>query len=63
MKIHMVKKGDTLYLLSQKYNVALDKLIAANPQIADPDKLDIGMKVKIPTQPVTPKPEGMPAQP
>ncbi|MEK3824981.1 MULTISPECIES: LysM peptidoglycan-binding domain-containing protein [Paenibacillus] len=59
MKIHMVKKGDTLYLLSQKYNVALDKLIAANPQIADPDKLDIGMKVKIPAQPVTPKPEGV----
>ncbi|GGH61047.1 hypothetical protein GCM10008014_36080 [Paenibacillus silvae] len=59
MKIHMVKKGDTLYLLSQKYNVALDTLIAANPQIADPDKLDIGMKVKIPAQPVTPKPEGV----
>ncbi|MGO4532895.1 LysM peptidoglycan-binding domain-containing protein [Paenibacillus sp. 2TAF8] len=59
MKIHMVKKGDTLYLLSQKYNVALDKLIAANSQIADPDKLDIGMKVKIPAQPVTPKPEGV----
>ncbi|WP_024633950.1 MULTISPECIES: LysM peptidoglycan-binding domain-containing protein [unclassified Paenibacillus] len=59
MKIHMVKKGDTLYLLSQKYNVALDKIIAANPQIADPDKLEIGMKVKIPAEPVTPKPEGM----
>lgn len=55
----MVKKGDTLYLLSQKYNVALDKLIAANPQITNPDKLDIGMKVKIPAEPVTPKPEGM----
>lgn len=55
----MVKKGDTLYLLSQKYNVALDKIIAANPQIADPDKLEIGMKVKIPAEPVTPKPEGM----
>ncbi|MGC5774907.1 LysM peptidoglycan-binding domain-containing protein [Paenibacillus pabuli] len=59
MKIHMVKKGDTLYLLSQKYNVALDKIIAANPQIADPDKLEIGMKVKIPAEPVTPKPEGI----
>ncbi|PQP80069.1 hypothetical protein C0Q44_29630 [Paenibacillus sp. PCH8] len=59
MKIHMVKKGDTLYLLSQKYNVALDKLIVANPQITNPDKLDIGMKVKIPAEPVTPKPEGM----
>lgn len=59
MKIHMVKKGDTLYLLSQKYNVGLDKIIAANPQIADPEKLDIGMKVKIPAEPVTPKPEGV----
>ncbi|WJH28007.1 LysM peptidoglycan-binding domain-containing protein [Paenibacillus sp. CC-CFT742] len=59
MKIHMVKKGDTLYLLSQKYNVGLDKIIAANPQITDPDKLDIGMKVKIPAEPVTPKPEGI----
>ncbi|WJM07231.1 LysM peptidoglycan-binding domain-containing protein [Paenibacillus sp. PK1-4R] len=59
MKIHMVKKGDTLYLLSQKYNVALDKLIAANPQITNPDKLDIGMKIKIPAEPVTPKPEGV----
>lgn len=55
----MVKKGDTLYLLSQKYNVALEKIIAANPQIANPDKLEIGMKVKIPAEPVTPKPEGM----
>ncbi|WKL03525.1 LysM peptidoglycan-binding domain-containing protein [Paenibacillus amylolyticus] len=59
MKIHMVKKGDTLYLLSQKYNVALDKLIVANPQITNPDKLDIGMKIKIPAEPVTPKPEGV----
>nr|WP_240343233.1 LysM peptidoglycan-binding domain-containing protein [Paenibacillus sp. ALJ109b] len=55
----MVKKGDTLYLLSQKYNVALDKIIAANPQISNPDKLEIGMKVKIPAEPVTPKPEGV----
>ncbi|WP_248927377.1 LysM peptidoglycan-binding domain-containing protein [Paenibacillus hamazuiensis] len=51
MKIHIVKKGDTLYELSQKYNVDLEKLIAANPQIADPNVIDVGMKVKIPTGP------------
>jgi LysM repeat protein len=51
LKIHMVKEGDTLYLLAKKYGVELDKVIAMNPQIADPNKLDIGMKVKIPTQP------------
>ncbi|SDD23113.1 LysM repeat-containing protein, partial [Paenibacillus sp. UNCCL117] len=51
MKIHIVKKGDSLYGLSQKYEVELDKLIALNPQIANPDVLDIGMKVKIPNDP------------
>ncbi|MEB3102045.1 LysM peptidoglycan-binding domain-containing protein [Ferviditalea candida] len=54
MKIHIVKKGDTLYKLSQKYHVDLQKLIEANPQIANPDVIDVGMKVKIPAnaQPV-----------
>jgi morphogenetic protein associated with SpoVID len=51
LKIHMVKEGDTLYELSKKYGVELDKVIAMNPQIADPDKLVIGMKVKIPAPP------------
>lgn len=52
MKIHIVKKGDTLYLLAQKYNVTLEKVIAANPQLADPNQLSIGEKIKIPTDPV-----------
>ncbi|GIP31385.1 LysM peptidoglycan-binding domain-containing protein [Paenibacillus sp. J2TS4] len=49
MKIHIVKKGESLYQLSKKYHVDLDKLIEFNPQIADPDKIDVGMKVKIPS--------------
>lgn len=48
LKIHIVKKGDTLYEIAQKHRVELDKLIAANPHIANPDQLDVGMKVKIP---------------
>lgn len=48
MKIHIVKKGDTLFELSKKYNVPLEKLIEANPQIANPDQLNVGDKVKIP---------------
>lgn len=47
------QKGDTLYLLAQKYNVTLEKVIAANPQLADPNQLSIGEKIKIPTDPVT----------
>ncbi|OKP83877.1 hypothetical protein A3844_21080 [Paenibacillus helianthi] len=49
MKIHIVKSGDTLYALSQKYGVPLQKIIEANPQISNPDVLAVGDKVKIPT--------------
>lgn len=58
MKIHIVKKGDTLYEIAKKHHVEIDKLIAANPHIADPDHLDVGLKVKIPfahkTAPIPP---------
>ncbi|MFP4979329.1 LysM peptidoglycan-binding domain-containing protein [Paenibacillus sp. CN-4] len=56
MKIHMVKEGESLYTISQKYGVPLEKIVEANPQIADPNKLNIGDKVKIPSSPV-PVPE------
>lgn len=52
MKIHIVKKGDTLYALSQKYGVTLQKIIEANPQISNPEVLAIGDKVKIPAAPM-----------
>ncbi|GAA0137910.1 hypothetical protein YSY43_47510 [Paenibacillus sp. YSY-4.3] len=52
MKIHIVKQGDTLFELSKKYDVPLQKLIEANPQISNPDELSIGMKVKIPASAV-----------
>ncbi|MDQ0196789.1 LysM peptidoglycan-binding domain-containing protein [Paenibacillus wynnii] len=53
MKIHIVKQGDTLYALSQKYGVPLQKIIESNPQISNPDVLEVGGKVKIPSIPVT----------
>lgn len=45
-----------MYSLSKKYNVELDKLISMNPQITNPDALNIGDKVKIPTAPVATQP-------
>ncbi|WP_051620292.1 LysM peptidoglycan-binding domain-containing protein [Paenibacillus sp. UNC451MF] len=56
MKIHMVKKGESLYLIAQKYHVDLDKLIEMNPQITDPNVIDVGMKVKIPNGPTPVEP-------
>ena len=52
MKIHIVKEGDTLYLLSQKYDIPLQTLIDANPQIVNPSLLMIGDKIKIPASAV-----------
>ncbi|MGM0879969.1 MAG: LysM peptidoglycan-binding domain-containing protein, partial [Bacillota bacterium] len=49
MKIHMVKKGDTLYFIAQKYNVSLEEILKLNPGITNPDAIDVGMKLKIPS--------------
>lgn len=55
VKIHVVQKGDTLWKLAQKYGVDFEKLKQANPQLADPDQLMPGMKIKIPVAPVPAK--------
>jgi spore coat assembly protein SafA len=43
-----VKKGDTLWLIAKKFGVSLDALIKANPQIADPNRINIGDIIHIP---------------
>jgi|SRR5690625_39052 len=48
MKIHIVQKGDTLWNLSKKYNVDFQALKNANSQLANPDLIMPGMKIKIP---------------
>ncbi|WP_245954647.1 LysM peptidoglycan-binding domain-containing protein [Paenibacillus flagellatus] len=59
MKIHLVKKGETLFHIAKKYGIELQKLISFNTQIADPDQIDVGTKVKIPSAPVpVPPPVG-----
>ncbi|MDG0813687.1 LysM peptidoglycan-binding domain-containing protein [Cohnella rhizosphaerae] len=48
MKIHIAKSGDTLYNLAKKYGLSLDELIAANADIANPDEIEVGAKIRIP---------------
>lgn len=56
MREHVVRAGDTFSSLavefygSQRYT---QYLIAANPQVSDPDVLRIGMKLKVPPRPDT----------
>ncbi|MBG9794796.1 peptidoglycan-binding protein [Paenibacillus dendritiformis] len=49
MKIHIVKNGESLYSISQKYDVPLEELIKMNPQLKDPNEIDVGMKIKVPS--------------
>ncbi|MNI22490.1 Gamma-D-glutamyl-L-diamino acid endopeptidase 1 [compost metagenome] len=51
LKIHIVKPGDSLYEIAKKNQISLEALIAFNPKIEDPNKLEVGMKVKIPMSP------------
>lgn len=46
--VYIVKPGDTLWLISLKYQVGLQEVIAANPQIANPDLIYPGDEVYVP---------------
>lgn len=49
LKIHIVQKGDTLWELSKKYGVDFEELKQVNSQLASPDMIMPGMKIKIPS--------------
>lgn len=46
--VYIVKKGDTLWGIARRYGVALTALIAANPQIKNPNLIYPGDRVTIP---------------
>ena len=48
-KPYVVKPGDTMYSIAKYFNVPLDMLIAANPQVTNPDLIYPGQVIMIPT--------------
>ncbi len=48
---YIVKSGDTLSKIASAYGLSVEELLAANPQITDPNKIQIGDAIVIP-QPV-----------
>lgn len=45
---HTVVSGDTMYKIAMQYNVSLNDLIRANPQITNPNIIQIGQVINIP---------------
>lgn len=50
---YKVVSGDTLWKISRRYEVGLDEMIAANPQIADPDLIYPNQIINIPVPDAT----------
>ncbi len=46
-RTHTVKQGETLTMISRRYGVKIDSLIAANPKL-DPKRLRVGQSLNIP---------------
>ena len=46
--IYVVQPGDSLFKIAQRFGVALDDLIAANPEIRDPDLIFPGRRFSSP---------------
>lgn len=48
MNIYVVQQGDSLWKIAQRFNLSLDALIAANPQIANPSMIQVGQQINVP---------------
>ena len=48
-QVHTVVRGDTMWKLAVKYEVGTSEIIAANPQIKNPDLIYQGDRLVIPT--------------
>ncbi|MEX1170290.1 MAG: LysM domain-containing protein, partial [Chloroflexota bacterium] len=50
-EVYLIKAGDTLSKVATSFDLTLAELLAANPQITDPDKIAIGDEITIPARP------------
>lgn len=48
MLIYTVQNGDTLWKIAKAYQIGLDALLAANPQLSDPNYILAGSQINIP---------------
>ncbi len=46
--VYIVQPGDTMFKIAQRFGISLSELIAANPQIKDPNLIFPGQRINIP---------------
>ena len=44
-----IERGQTLSSIAKKYGLSVQQLLAANPNIKDPNKISAGMKLNLPS--------------
>jgi spore coat assembly protein SafA len=60
-QIYVVVPGDTMFQIAQRFGVSLEALIQANPQVVDPDWIEVGQELCIPSVGMRPSfPNGRP---
>src|SRR5262245_57667003 len=57
---HHVRQGETLSAIAEQNGITLDDLLAANPDIEDPDLIQVNQVIIVPAQAT---PEDEPSQP
>jgi murein DD-endopeptidase MepM/ murein hydrolase activator NlpD len=53
--VHVVQAGETLFAIAQQYGVTVNAIVAAN-EIADPDWIHVGQRLRIPSAGAEPPP-------
>ncbi|MDO9573585.1 MAG: LysM domain-containing protein [Candidatus Contubernalis sp.] len=48
--LYWVQQGDTLFNIARRFNITLERLLAANPQIKDPNLIFPGQRICIPVR-------------
>jgi LysM repeat protein len=48
-QVYVIKSKDNLLKVAKMFGITLDQLLAANPQITNPDKVSLGQQIIIPS--------------
>lgn len=60
MSSYTVAPGDSMWKIANDHGLALDALIAANPQVADPSVIEVDQVLNLPGDPAPPAAAAVP---